>query len=79
MNKQWVLLLVIVAMLVGAVLYTQKESFAQGYDYVVAGCVKQCELDYLRRNPFFVQLQDGGIVTQNHCRKLCLAEYNKHF
>lgn len=59
------------------VLTNKKESFTQGYDAPIAGCIKQCELYLLQRNPHFVQLQEGGRMTQNYCRMMCASEYNK--
>lgn len=52
------------------------EGFTQGYDAPISGCIKQCELELLRRNPYYVQLQEGGRMTQNYCRMICASEYN---
>lgn len=57
--------------------FKKKEHFTQGYDYKVDGCIKQCELDLLRRNPYFTQLQQGGYMTQNYCRLICASQYNQ--
>jgi len=50
----------------------------QGYDYLVSSCVQKCEVDLLRKNPFYVQLQEGGYKAQNYCRDVCSLEYNKN-
>ena len=63
--------------LIGSIVH-KRENFTQGYDYLISGCIKKCELDLLRKNPYFVQLQEGGRMTQNYCRMMCASEYNKH-
>jgi len=69
----FILMLIVVSCTCG-----KKENFTQGYDYLISGCIKKCELDLLRKNPFFVQLQEGGRMTQNYCRMMCASEYNKN-
>ncbi len=75
--------IVAIAIILLVVLYiymsmSRREHFTQGYDYLISGCIKKCELELLRQNPYFTQLQEGGRMTQNYCRMVCATEYNKN-
>ncbi len=80
MNMLYLFIVIVVIAIVATIVYltrSRKEYFVKGYDYLIDGCIKKCELDLLRKNPFFVQLQEGGRFTQNYCRQICASEYNK--
>lgn len=68
----------LIAVALVAAFYPRKEKFTQGYNYLISGCIQKCELERLHRDPYFVQLQEGGYMTKSYCEQLCATEYNKN-
>lgn len=77
MNTICISLVVLVLAIIVILSCRGKENFVQGYDHLIAGCIKKCESDILRRDPFFVQLQEGGRFAQNFCQQACATKFNR--
>jgi len=78
MKMLMIILFIILFVVVAIIFCSKKERFTQGYNYVISECIRKCELDHLRKDPFYVPLQEGGYMTQSYCEQVCAAEYNKN-
>jgi hypothetical protein len=74
----WSILALIMVGIVIVIVFTllnKTEGFVKGYDALYDGCIQKCEMDLLRRNPYFVQLQEGW----EQINKYCIAECGKAY